>query len=362
MLSLPANRRAVRLLSHSKTLRQVLCHTRNTGAYMLCAMILLLLSGCELLGYADIRAKVSVDSLDLPAAQYESVAWLTTNEIALTYRNPDEREGTTRVGLANLQTGQLEDIILPPQREDCFPAASWINDLSRLSNGNMAYTYFCMENPGGLAGELYEWDRESRTTTLLIPYPEFGPGPFSVSPDMTKVLQENPVGAILANELYRFEIGGEGQRILTDFKRAGSPSWAPDGRSFVFAGTQSTPFDSPEDFEDVEGLALSPWNIYEMSADQTELRELLTGVNRVTLKWSPNGDQIAFAGEYRERSGIWLLDKDSGEVSLLWQYSAPFDWSPDGRFMMILSGENNGPFFSSDFTYPTILDLEALTG
>lgn len=339
---------------------QILCRTDRKWVNVLSYMTLLLLAGCQLLGYVDSQAKVTANELDLPPAHYETVAWLNDDEIAFTYRQPDEREGTTRVALFNVVTGQLEDIILPPQREDCFPVASWINRLSRLSNGNLAYTYFCMENPGGLAGELYEWDRENRATNQLIRYPDFGPGDFSMSPDMTEVLQENPVGAILSNELHRFEIGGEGQRILADFKRASGPSWAPDGRSFIFVGTKSTPFDSPETFEDVEGLALSPWTIYEISADQTELRELVSGVNRVILQWSPDGNKIAFAGEYRDRSGIWLLDKDSGEVSLIWPYSTPFDWSPDGRSMVILPGENNGPFSSSHNTYPTIVDLENL--
>lgn len=316
--------------------------------------------GCsrQLLDYTDSQTKVTANELDLPPAHYESVAWLTANEIALTYRDPEEREGTTRVGLLDLESGQLEDIILPPQEEGCSPVASWINDLSRLSNGNLFYTFFCID--GGLSGELTEWDRESRAISQLIRYPDFGPGPFSVSPDMTEVLQENPVGAILANELHRFETGGEGQRILANFKRAGSPSWAPDGRSFIFVGTKSTPFDSPETFEDVEGLALSPWTIYEMSADQTELRDLLSGVNRVILKWSPSGDMIAFAGEYRGQSGVWLLEKDSGQVSLIWPYLAPFDWSPDGQYMVILPGENKGPFSSSNNTHPTILDLGGL--
>jgi len=337
---------------------QILCCTCRKWVNVLSYITLLLLAACRLLGYTDSQAKVTANKLDLPPAHYESVAWLTANEVALTYRNPEEREGTTRVALLNLESRRLEDIILPPQEEGCSPVASWINDLSRLSNGNLVYTFFCID--GGLSGELTEWDRESRATSQLIRYPNFGPGPFSVSPDMTEVLQENPVGGILSNELHQFEIGGEGQRILADFKRAGSPSWAPDGRSFIFVGTKSTPFDSPETFEDVEGLALSPWTIYEMSADETEPRELVSGVNRVILQWSPDGNKIAFAGEYQDQSGIWLLDKASGEVSLIWPYSTPFDWSPDGRSIVILPGENNGPFSLSNNTYPTILDLENL--
>ena len=331
---------------------------RRIGPCVLAILTFLLLSGCQSPGYEDATAKVTANVLDLPPAYYESVAWLNQGEIAFTYRQPEEREGTTRVALLNLETGQLEDIILPPQREDCFPAGSWINRLSRLSTGDLAYTYFCRENPGGLAGELSMWDRESRVITRLLDYPDFGPGPFSMSPDMTEVLQENPVGGILANELHRFEMDGTGQRLVPDFKRAGSPSWAPDGQSFIFAGTKSTPFDSPEDFDDVEGLALSPWTIYEMRADQSELQELLSGLSRSILKWSPNGDKIAFAGEFQNKRGIWMLERNSGEISLIWQAAASFDWSPDGKSMVILPGEDDGGSALSYLTYPTILNVE----
>lgn len=348
---------SVRTIEFKRRLRQRSCKE----AFVLLSfyvILIMLLAGCQLRGYIDSRPDVTATRLDLPQAQYESMAWLSASEIALAYKQPEAREGTIRIALFDLESGYLEDIILPLHPSSCSPVASSMSGLSRLSNGNLGYIYFCVGNPGGYSGELKEWDRASQESTTLVRYPDFGPGPYSVSPDMSEVLQENAVGAILANELHLFRIGGDSQRILTDFKRAGSPSWASDGHSFIFAGTKSTPFDSPETFEDVEGLALSPWSIYEMSADQSQLRELLSGLNRPLLAWSPDGKRIAFTATYRDRHGTWLLDIDSGEVELIWEAGGQFAWSPDSNSLIVLDRDkNNGDRFSY-YTYPTILALK----
>jgi dipeptidyl aminopeptidase/acylaminoacyl peptidase len=317
----------------------------------------LLLLGCQPSGYVDKTREISSIRLDLPPAQYESVAWLDSKEIALAYKEPEAREGTVRVAMLRLGTGALEDIILPSHPDHCFPVPSGIVLLSRLPNGNLGYIYRCSNMPSGDSGVLYMWDKSTGEIQVLHVYSDFLLGFYTVSPDMTEIIQTSPVGVGLNDELYRFDLGGEGRQIFSDFQRASSPSWSPDGQTIVFAGTESTPYDSPETNEEMVNLLFYPWTIYQMNADGQEVRELLTGISRPLLKWSPDGKRIAFAATYKDKRGIWLLDVNSGEVQLIWDTAATFDWSPDGKSMIVLTREddNGDPLVYQ--TYPTILTL-----
>lgn len=325
--------------------------------YCLIIMGCLLLLGCQPSGYVNNTKKVNNVRLNLPPAQYRSVAWLDSEKIALAYQEPEAREGTVRVALLLLPTGELEDVILPSHPDHCFPVPSGIALLSRLPNGNLGYIYRCSNIIGGNSGVLYMWDKLTHERQVLHEFSDFLLGPYTISPDMTELIQASPVGVGLNDELYRFELGGEGRRIFSNFQRATAPSWAPDGQTIVFAGTESTPYDSPETNQEMINLLFYPWTIFQMNADGQQMKELLTGISQPSIKWSPNGKCIAFAANYKDRDGIWLLDVNTGEVQLIWDRVSSFDWSPDGKSMIVLTrADNNGDPLVYE-TYPTILTL-----
>lgn len=316
-----------------------------------------LLAGCGQPDYIDDTRNVISDRLNVPSTQYRSVAWLNRNQIALTYKRPEVREGEVRVALYRLDSQVLEDIILPNHPDHCLPAPSTIEFLQRLPNGKLGYVYQCSHVGGGRTGVLYMWETEREQSRVLQAYSDFAPGSYAVAPDMSEVIQERNVGTGLSDELYRFQLGGEGEQIFSHFQRAAAPSWSPDGKTIIFAGTESTPYDSPTTDRDIRNLLFYPWTIYAMNADGSQVRELLSGISFPLLKWSPDGEWIAFSATYQNKRGIWLLEIDSGTVRLISEKAGPFDWAPESKQLIVLELEENSDPLSY-LTFPTILTLE----
>lgn len=316
------------------------------------------LTGCGLSNYIDETGNVKRDDLNVPATQYRSVAWLNNGQIALAYKDPNVREGETRIALYQLESQKLEDIILPNHPDHCFPAPSYIGFLQRLPNDKLGYTYFCKELVGGQSGVLYAWDEASGESQILQEYSDFSIGSYTLSPDMSELIQENAVGARLSNELYRFQLGGEGKQIFSNFQRVTQPSWSSDGKTIIFAGTESTPYDSPTTSRDIENLLFSPWTIYAMDADGSQIREILTGISYPgTLRWSPNGKWIAFSATYENKRGIWLLEVDTETVKLVSERYGPFDWSPNSKQLIVLEREESDDPLSY-LSFPVIISIE----
>jgi TolB protein len=102
----------------------------------------------------------------------------------------------------------------------------------------------------------------------------------------------------------------------------GGPIWSPDGTQIAFAG------DSPR------------YGAYVMRADGGSLHRILTNTSTLDLAWSPDGRRFVFAA-YPKNEGaqIWTVGVDGrGPVNLTKKASkhrqgndyAPV-WSPDGR-------------------------------
>ena len=317
-----------------------------------------LVTGCSSPNYIDGTKDINRNALNVPTSQYRSVAWLNKDYIALAYKEPTAREGETRIALYQLESQELEDIILPNHPDHCFPAPSGIGFLQRLPNDKLGYTYFCKEVVGGQSGILYTWDEASGESQILQEYSDFSIGSYTLAPDMSEIIQENAVGSRLNNELYRFQLGGEGKQIFSDFQRAAKPSWSSDGKTIIFAGTESTPYDSPTTSRDIENLLFYPWTIYAMDADGSQVREILTGISYPgTLSWSPDGKWIAFSATYENKRGIWLLEVDTETVRLISERAGPFDWSPNSKQLIVLEREESDDPLSY-LTFPTILTIE----
>ena len=340
------------------------CHKRY---YCLCWLIAFAgncLLGCRPSGYFDKTSELVSIRPSLPAMDYTSVAWLDGDEIALAYKVPEAREGTIRIAILHLMNGELEDIVTPSHPDSCLPVPSGITFLLRLPNSKLGYLYKCWNMPdsnmpGAYSGTIYLWDRSAHDSQAIQVYSDFLPGEFTVSPDMSEVIQASPVGAGLNDELYRFELGEEGGRqILSDFQRATAPSWSPDGETIIFAGNKLTPYDSPKTNEEMTSLLFYPWTIYQLDADGQEVQELLPGIGYPLLKFSPDGNQLAFSATYKDKPGIWIMDLATNEVTRIWASNDIFDWSPDGKSMIVLARDDDEGNLLAFQTYPTILTLD----
>jgi len=72
------------------------------------------------------------------------------------------------------------------------------------------------------------------------------------------------------------------------------------------------------------------------------------------LKWSPNSQLLAYAGDSQDSKGIWILDIDSLELVRVWPDNTFYDWSPDGTQMVVIAQDKEG---DATQTYPVIIDV-----
>jgi WD40 repeat protein len=300
----------------------------------------------------------------LPQAEYRSVAWLDESTLALIYRMPEfgNTLGDYRIISYNMNSGQWRELALPPDPDYCYHAPALIADLTRMPDGNLAYTYSCDQTePGeGISGILYKWNKTTDEIEKLHEYAHFLSGPVTFAPDLSAWIQESRTGDGLNNELYRVDQRHGTRQIFPDFQRVGSPSWSLDGQTVAFIGTETYPgkTDSLMTWGQIEGLALSPWDLYLMDADGNNVRILVPQIGRpYQLKWSPDGKRLFFAGRRpTAKGGIWVLEVESKRITRLWPYNTYFDLSPDGKRMVVIVEEKED---EATKTYPIIVEIPA---
>lgn len=318
--------------------------------------ILTPLMGCIAAGYKDDTQQVArVREISAPPdVELTDVAWLDDDHVAYIRRY---RRGDYRIALFSLSRGTWREIVNMPINEHCHPGSSSLAYLRRLPNGNLGYGHNCSDE--GQSGFIYEWDIETETSRVLYFYESFFLGPYSFSPDMLELIQEHPVGRGLNNELYLARETGKMTQLFPDYQRTSNPSWSPNGDLIAFAGTEQFPFGDSEDFKswrEIESGLQYPWDIYLVDADGGDQRTVLSDVRNVDqFKWSPtNRNLISFAGNPFGRNGIWTLDIDNSELTLIWPQRAPYDWSPDAKKMAIIRWEGQGEV---ERTSPIVIDV-----
>jgi Tol biopolymer transport system component len=155
---------------------------------------------------------------------------------------------------------------------------------------------------------------------------------------------------------------------LSDFDRVQSPSWSPNGDLIAFAGSEEVSESKVNIFSGIPGLRRTlnqPWSLYVMDADESHIREVLSGIiSPRHIKWSPiSHSQIAFSGEYQNTWGLWIYDFGQQRLYLLWTSEADifsYDWSQNGKQMIILDCKpyKNGIVdWRNSLCKPTIITL-----
>ena len=333
-------------------------HCRRAKLKLIVLALGWFMSGCRP-EFADLRSAAQPQALPVPEGWYSSPAWLSNDELAFVYE-PEflSHPWEDQIVIYTLSTGDWDTLPAPITPAEC--ERGWlIGPLDRLPNGNLGVMYECVLKPAGLKYTLYMWDQRTGSLTVLQLYPdEIAAGGYAFSPDMSQLIQHSAIGAGLNDELYRVDSGGSLSRLFPGFQRARMPTWAPDGQQIAFWGTEEYPGGPASEFTtwpEIEGLFRYPWDLYSMNADGQNLQVLVPSVGEAgTMKWSPQSNELAFAGRYKNRNGLWIFDTATNGFTLLRAGRIGFDWAPAGGRMFIIDYVEKG---DTTFTYPAIIDV-----
>jgi Tol biopolymer transport system component len=135
---------------------------------------------------------------------------------------------------------------------------------------------------------------------------------------------------------------GKETRISKDHA-SWDPAVSPDGRSIVFVSGRDGSWD--------EAGAYHTSSLYVMDVDGGNQRRLVPGKHFEDPAWSPDGEWIAFAGDYdrEDANGIWIVRPDGSDMRKVMdaygfeRHYSP-TWSPDGRRIAFVygAGEEQG--------------------
>jgi dipeptidyl aminopeptidase/acylaminoacyl peptidase len=166
----------------------------------------------------------------------------------------------------------------------------------------------------GLAGGLYSVNPDGSGLKRLGPRWDYNSNLPNWSPDGSRIIfnhwQDDPKGT--------FVMRGDGSGV-TKMPAGGAGAWSPDGAKIAFAGG----------------------GIFVMDADGSDVTQL--NDNGAWPTWSPDGARIAFIGAVGGQNGVWTIDPDGGNPTLIHTdttFIDMLDWSPDGS--RIIFGRGDG--------------------
>ena len=130
-----------------------------------------------------------------------------------------------------------------------------------------------------------------------------------------------PVHPARSRSIYVMNSDGSNVQRLTEFETGGYTSWSPDGERIAFEGN-------------FDGI----WEIYVMHSDGSNVQRLthtpVRDAGSFAPEWSPDGQKIVFDSTRDGNFEIYVMDADGSNVQRLThndKADARPAWSPDGQ-------------------------------
>jgi TolB protein len=131
------------------------------------------------------------------------------------------------------------------------------------------------------------------------------------------------------------------------------PAWSPNGKRIAFTR-----------YDDSIGLV----GLFVMQADGTRVHQIAGKPNKFEAQfaqWSPDGTRLVFEGGPDDRRAIWTIRLDGTHLQRLtpWKLHAGdgADWSPDGRWIVLESHQEQDRRDNLYLVHPNGNDLHKIT-
>ncbi len=331
---------------------------RCTKYYLLMLILLLLITavaGCMSSTGTDFTDALPSETVKLnaPKGDYEDVVWLLPSVVAVVYASEYEIDlWEYDVGIYDFAEEVWQNVEVS-SLDECI--SSWNLVLERLPDGVLGLVNNCNIEVGRVLNRysrLLAWYQESGDLKVLKQLP-VGKDvvSFAFLPTSAAFLVTYDSSGGILGELVQIDEGKDARQLLPNYMRARDGQYSPDEESIALMASESIP--DPETGMFNERIALQaklshPWNLYLTDTQGEELKLLLPDVRSPQyLKWSPNGQHIAFSATISNQPGIWVFAISTQKLYRVWEQRTHFDWSPDGTQMVVVDAppQNTGPDF-----------------
>jgi TolB protein len=134
------------------------------------------------------------------------------------------------------------------------------------------------------------------------------------------------------------------------------PAWAPMGNRVAYGYAHCS--------SACGRIIQEPWV---MDVKKARARQLqLTDSNSVGFSWSPDGKRLVFAADINANFDIWMLDRDSGNLTQLTEYPGLDDspvFGPEGRQVAFISNRaGNRGIWIKDLADGSLVSFSPISG
>jgi hypothetical protein len=303
----------------------------NMKKYVLFVLVgSLILTGCQT-GFTDMSRKLPIREVyHLPSGGISDLAWLDSQTIIM-----DIDEGN----YPKFEVLDINSRVSKPIHITSTCKRPYTRSLKILPNQRAGFILDCSGPIMSQTIQEIDITKDVTSDFYVEPYIRWV-GNFSYSHDMKETVLVDVNGIDLESSLYHLDENGNRTNITTEFQRADFPAWSPTADVVAFLGTKPRlEGNDPKNWSQIENLFDYPWRLYLYNSKEQKTDELpIEIVHPGRYKWSPDGNLLAFTGEYKSAPGVWIVanldNPDKLTVTKVVDSFAVFDFFPDSKSLV----------------------------